>query len=86
MQLANEIKELIQAANNDFEKIEVAKPGFINFTFKKEIFLKFIKIIDKNYGKPVSIKSNKINIEFVSANPTGPLHVGHCRGQYLVMY
>ena len=80
MQLANEIKELIQAANNDFEKIEVAKPGFINFTFKKEIFLKFIKIIDKNYGKPVSIKSNKINIEFVSANPTGPLHVGHCRG------
>ena len=80
MQLANEIKELIQAANNDFEKIEVAKPGFINFTFKKEVFLKFIKIIDKNYGKPVSIKSNKINIEFVSANPTGPLHVGHCRG------
>ena len=80
MQLANEIKELIQAANNDFEKIEVAKPGFINFTFKKEIFLKFIKIIDKNYGKPASTKSNKINIEFVSANPTGPLHVGHCRG------
>ena len=61
MQLANEIKELIQAANNDFEKIEVAKPGFINFTFKKEIFLKFIKIIDKNYGKPASTKSNKIN-------------------------
>ena len=80
MQLANEIKELIQAANNDFEKIEVAKPGFINFTFKKEVFFKFIKIIDKNYGKPTSIKSNKINIEFVSANPTGPLHVGHCRG------
>ena len=80
MQLANEIKELIQAANNDFEKIEVAKPGFINFTFKKEIFLKFIKKIDKNYGKPAYIKSNKINIEFVSANPTGPLHVGHCRG------
>ena len=80
MQLANEIKELIQADSNDFEKIEVAKPGFINFTFKKEVFLKFIKIIDKNYGKPASIKSNKINIEFVSANPTGPLHVGHCRG------
>lgn len=83
MQLANEIKELIQAANNDFEKIEVAKPGFINFTFKKEIFLKFIKKIDKNYGKPAYIKSNKINIEFVSANPTGPLHVGHCRGAIL---
>lgn len=80
MQLANEIKELIQAANNDFEKIEVAKPGFINFTFKKEVFFKFIKTIDKNYGKLTSIKSNKINIEFVSANPTGPLHVGHCRG------
>ena len=80
IQLADEIKEIILAENTDFEKIEVAKPGFINFTFKKEIILKFLEVIDNNYGKPDSIQSKKINIEFVSANPTGPLHVGHCRG------
>jgi len=80
IQLADEIKEIISAENTDFEKIEVAKPGFINFTFKKEIILKFLEVIDDNYGKPNSIQSKKINIEFVSANPTGPLHVGHCRG------
>ena len=64
-----------------FEKIEVAGPGFLNFKLK-DFFLKSvvkeILISNKDYG---SKKDNKYyNIEFVSANPTGPMHVGHCRG------
>ena len=66
---------------NYFDEIEVAGPGFLNFRLK-DFFLKSIVkeilISNKTYG---SKKSNKnYNIEFVSANPTGPMHVGHCRG------
>ena len=42
--------------------------------------LKFLSEIQNNFGKPNKIIKKKINIEFVSANPTGPLHIGHCRG------
>ncbi len=66
-----------------FEKIKVAGPGFINITlFRKD----FVSIIDKiniekeDYGKSSLNKGKKMQIEFVSANPTGPLHVGHGRG------
>ena len=66
-----------------FEKIKVADPGFINITlFRKD----FVSIIDKiniekeDYGKSSLNKGKKMQIEFVSANPTGPLHVGHGRG------
>lgn len=78
--LAEEIKNLILKYNDDFEKIEVAKPGFINLKFKKKIILNFLLKIDNNFGFLKDIKYKKINIEFVSANPTGPLHIGHCRG------
>ena len=78
--LAEEFKKNIISNNNDFEKIEVVKPGFINFTFKKSILLKFLSKIQNNFGKSNNIIKKKINIEFVSANPTGPLHIGHCRG------
>lgn len=66
-----------------FKKIKVAGPGFINITlFRKD----FIATIDKinfdkgDYGESIFNKGKKIQIEFVSANPTGPLHVGHGRG------
>ena len=78
--LAEDFKKNIINNNNDFEKIEVVKPGFINFTFKKSILLKFLSKIQNNFGKSNNIIKKKINIEFVSANPTGPLHIGHCRG------
>ncbi len=78
--LAEEIKNLILRNNNDFEKVEIAKPGFINFVFKKDIILKFLSKIDNNFGSLETVDFKKINIEFVSANPTGPLHIGHCRG------
>ncbi len=66
----------------EFENVSIAGPGFINIQFKvsfwKKILLGVIKSNSK-YGS-YGIKKNKYNIEFVSANPTGPLHVGHCRG------
>ena len=78
--LAEDFKKNITNNNSDFEKIEVVKPGFINFFFKKSILLKFLSEIQRNFGKSNKIIKKKINIEFVSANPTGPLHIGHCRG------
>ena len=68
---------------NIIERIEVARPGFINFFIKKQYLLDCInKVIEKNenYGKCNIGKNKKINIEYVSANPTGILHVGTARG------
>ncbi len=83
MDIANKLVDLIK--NNDTENIEIAQPGFINIKFKNIFWNNFLKIIssDKNYG--INTKETKKNylIEFVSANPTGPLHVGHCRGAIL---
>jgi len=65
-----------------FEKITYHKPGFINFILKKNIWYEVIFYINKtkNYGFK-NIGSNKlVNLEFISANPTGPLHIGHLRG------
>ncbi len=64
------------------EKVEIAGPGFINFFLKKDSLGEAInKIITEgdNYGRGEK-KNKKINVEFVSANPTGDLHVGHARG------
>ena len=69
--------------NEIIEKIQIAPPGFINFYLKKEYLLNYINyIIEKkeNYGKNNLENGKKINIEFVSANPTGTLHIGHGRG------
>ena len=68
------------------ENIDVVKPGFINIKFKPLFWSNFIQEIITNsstYG--VNEKEKKLNylVEFVSANPTGPLHVGHCRGAIL---
>jgi arginyl-tRNA synthetase len=79
--LSKDIKNLFNKKINDFDKIEVAGPGFINIKLTKTALIKNINSILKNDKLYGSIKSNKTyNIEFVSANPTGPMHVGHCRG------
>lgn len=65
------------------EKIEIAPPGFINFFVNKNYLLENIKRVLKekdNYGRSNIGKNKKINIEYVSANPTGILHLGHTRG------
>ena len=64
------------------EKIEIAGPGFINFFMKNDSLQPVVeKIIfeGENYGRGED-KNLKVNVEFVSANPTGDLHVGHARG------
>ncbi len=79
--LAIKIKNLISDNINDFKKVEIAGPGFLNFQLSDEALITIINNIikdDKNFG---SAKTNySYNVEFVSANPTGPMHVGHCRG------
>jgi len=77
-ELANAIKD-----NPVFEKIDIAGPGFINFTFSKNYLYSELKklIQDKSSFLREDIgKGKRVQIEFVSANPTGPLHLGHGRG------
>ena len=80
-QLANKIKTLLLKNIKHFEIVEVAGPGFLNIKLSGEGLVKNINDIFKNKESYGSKKSNEIyNVEFVSANPTGPMHVGHCRG------
>jgi len=78
--LANIIKKELDGKFMEIIKIEVAKPGFLNFFFNKNFWYDFLKSTDINFGKNKKLESKHILIEYVSANPTGPLHVGHCRG------
>ena len=67
---------------NDIDKVEIAGPGFINFFMKNDSLQQIVKkIINEgdNYGR-LERKNQKVNVEFVSANPTGLLHVGTARG------
>ena len=86
MDIANLISNEIKDKFDEVDKISVAKPGFLNLKFKSSFWNRFLKKIIKSknqYG--IDDQNNKENylIEFVSANPTGPLHVGHCRGAIL---
>ena len=81
IELANKIKKLIKENLKDFETIEIAGPGFLNLKLSNSaLVLNINKILEnkESYGKKQS--NGNYNIEFVSANPTGPMHVGHCRG------
>ena len=81
MDLANKIKDLLLAKIDEFHKIEIARPGFLNIKFSKKGIVKNINNIFQNRESYGSKKSKEtFIIEFVSANPTGPMHVGHCRG------
>ena len=84
--LAVTLAEAFKKNDELIEDISIIKPGFINIKFKSIYWTNFIKEIIKNsktFG--INTKENKNNylVEFVSANPTGPLHVGHCRGAIL---
>ncbi len=81
------IAEIIQANLIDAEKIiektQIAGPGFLNFFIKDDVWRKSLHDIEKQKEKYGSINSGsgkKVQVEFVSANPTGPLHIGHARG------
>ena len=86
MDLAEIILPVIKENDSLIQTITIVKPGFINIKFKPIFWSNFIKEIilnAKSFG--INEKEKKLNylVEFVSANPTGPLHVGHCRGAIL---
>ena len=83
-EIAENLKNLLIENDENIENIEIVKPGFINIKFNNHFWNTFLKnIINiKNYGS-LTKEKKKYLVEFVSANPTGPLHVGHCRGAIL---
>ncbi len=81
-EIANEIIENLNYDKDVIEKVEIAGPGFINFVFTPKFLSKIIIQIDKEkseFGKSKKYIGKSANVEFVSANPTGPLTVGHGR-------
>ena len=81
--LAHILSEHLKKNDKLIDNISVVKPGFINIKFKKVFWSNFVKEILNN-SKTFGVNLNEVKknylVEFVSANPTGPLHVGHCRG------
>lgn len=66
-----------------FEKVEIAGPGFLNFFLSQQYYSEIVKDVmakGENYGKSDYGKGKKVLVEFVSANPTGPMHIGNARG------
>ena len=81
-ELAEQIADKLRAEPN-VEKVDVAGPGFINLTLKSNVWGEELRLalrLGADYGRSTMGKSEKVNVEYVSANPTGPLHVGHGRG------
>ena len=82
IEIANQLKEELNKLDK-IDKVEVAGPGFINFWLKKENMASVINTVldlQDDYGKSDAGKGLKVLEEYVSANPTGPLHCGHARG------
>ena len=79
--LALKVKDLIKKNLSDFKEVEIAKPGFININLSDNALTTIINSIFNEHKRFGSMNTNhSYNIEFVSANPTGPMHVGHSRG------
>ena len=79
--LALKLKSIFLNKISNFSKVDIAGPGFLNIKLSKSALLNNISSIFNNSNLYGSTKSRETyNIEFVSANPTGPMHVGHCRG------
>ncbi|MEX0953743.1 MAG: arginine--tRNA ligase [Rhizobiaceae bacterium] len=81
-ELAAEIAEALKA-DDDIAAIDVAGPGFINLRLSSSFWqarLKDMLAAATDFGRSTMGAGHKVNVEYVSANPTGPMHVGHCRG------
>ena len=71
------------ASDPFIEKVEIAGPGFINLTLAHAFWPSVLRMVleqGESYGRSAIGQGEAVNIEYVSANPTGPMHVGHCRG------
>lgn len=82
-EIAQNIIDNIEDSENVIKKLEIAGPGFINIVLTDDYWRNILSDIyekGEKYGEGSIGKGKKVNIEFVSANPTGPLHVGHGRG------
>jgi arginyl-tRNA synthetase len=82
LDLANAIAEALKT-DATVESVQVARPGFINLTLKPDVWLEELRravAAATEYGKNDIGADVPVNVEYVSANPTGPMHVGHCRG------
>src|SRR4249919_1978408 len=81
-ELAEAIAERLRA-DDKVAKVDVAGPGFINLALKPHVWAEELRLVleqGKDYGRSAIGKGEKVNVEYVSANPTGPMHVGHGRG------
>ena len=81
--IAESILENLETEGTDIEKLDIAGPGFINITVRKAFLADVVKAVQaqgENYGRSTSGNGEKVQVEFVSANPTGDLHLGHARG------
>jgi arginyl-tRNA synthetase len=81
-ELADKIAEKLRA-DDLVASVDVAGPGFINLTLKPQVWADELRRMLRDgaaYGKSASGQGVKVDVEYVSANPTGPMHVGHCRG------
>jgi arginyl-tRNA synthetase len=80
--LAERLAPLI-AADANVDKVEIAGPGFINLTLALSFWPGVLRMVleqGESYGQSAIGKGKAVNVEYVSANPTGPMHVGHMRG------
>jgi arginyl-tRNA synthetase len=81
-ELADKIAEKLRA-DDLVASVDVAGPGFINLTLKPQVWADELRNMLReaaSYGKSAIGQGDKVDVEYVSANPTGPMHVGHCRG------
>ena len=81
--IATAISSHIDLEGSFFERVEIAGPGFINFYLGREYYSTVVKAVLENgddYGKTTVGNGKRYNVEFVSANPTGPMHLGNARG------
>ncbi|HEV2901267.1 MAG TPA: arginine--tRNA ligase [Pseudaminobacter sp.] len=80
--LAEKLAETLRA-DGDVAAVEVAGPGFVNLRLDNRYWQAHLAALigaGAGYGRSILGKGTKVNVEYVSANPTGPMHVGHCRG------
>ncbi|MFI3141862.1 MAG: arginine--tRNA ligase [Clostridia bacterium] len=81
--IAEAITSNMELTDSYFEKVEIAGPGFINLFLSDKYYADILLEIEEagdSYGRSSYGENKKINVEFVSANPTGPMHIGNARG------
>lgn len=81
--IAQIILDNLDPSKSVFDRVEIAPPGFLNMTVKRELWMKVLTQIESEgraYGRNDLGRGRRVLVEFVSANPTGPMHIGHGRG------